>query len=685
MARAAAPRRGSSKKVAARKVAARKPAGKKAAAPSLPLWKGKPQRVSVPKTRDPFINSCMTRLAPDASGLERFFISTYNSNGGSIAACINEAGEHRLYHFNKPVYPGFYGVAPEDPDTLWLCGTIDRVGRFDLRSGKIEMFQTGAPSALVFQGLVYDPPTGKLLATAFPPPNTTGFIFDTRLRKPVKTFQTPREFGGYMRLSMPNADGTWTILMHMPGWHLHIWDPRTDKIETITIKETYAPHDTAATTYMLIRDDAGRIYFPDLGWYDLTRRAFASDGPRPQSERTWFGRHGQTAWGLSVQGGTATIARWDMQTGKVHSLATIPDCPSQAVNLTGSGKIVAVNLYGEFFRFDGQTGALECTRRLDATGVGHIDTLCLIDDRRLLGTPFITQRFWEADLKTGRGEDMGRAAPNFGEIMQIKKVGSKVYMAAYADGELTEYDPALPARFPENPRVVADPPLGMRPVAIDSDGRNVFYSSSLEYGRLGSVVTRYDVRTGVSAYGMNPLGDQQINSLFCEKKTNSLIVATTVHADCQSAPATTNRACIARLDATTFEPLERIDAPAGTEYTSVLGLLSPGVWVACWSYPWWSQKWWFALKSGAMAAPTEADQRPWPMEKLSGVAYAGVPGKFVISTPEHLGVWDLAKGKLLRVLPSHGQLMRKIFVQDKSVMFHTSHEVWVLRDALAGI
>ncbi|MCX5662282.1 MAG: hypothetical protein NTW19_21595 [Planctomycetota bacterium] len=669
-----------------------------AKSPSL-LWKGKTARVAIPPTRDPFINSLMTRLTPDKNGLERFFVTTYNSISGCLAVCINEAGEHRSYRFHQKKYgathAGFYGVVQEDDDTLWLCGTIDNVSRLTLSTGKLETYETGAPSALIFQGLTFDKPTGKLLGIAFPPPKTTAFVFDTRTRKGVKVIETAQGVGNYMRYTVPNKDGTWTIVMHMPGNHLFIWDPRTDALDPVTITPTYESENFDATTYMVITDDAGRIYFPGKGWFDPVTKQYG-EGPRPQSERTWFGRIGDHAWGVSASGGNVSTFRWDMKTGKVSPVAPISDCSAQGVNLTASGKIVSVNLYGEFHRFDAMTGALECSRRLDADGVGHIDTMCLLDDRRLLGTPFITQRFWEADLKTGKGADMGRAAPGYGEIMQLRKIGKKVYLAAYAGGELTEYDPAQPARYPENPRTVADPPLAMRPVAIDTDGRILYWSSSREYGKLGCIIARYDTRTGLSTYVDSPLGDQMVTSLFYERKTDSLLVATTIHADCQSCPATADRACLARLDAKTLKPVERVDAPKGVEHSTIVGPLAPGKWVACWNRP-NAGKPWFVVESGAMKAPapapgeSESATKPWPVEKVHSVHYAGSPGKFLIHAPGQLGVWDLRKapGKLLRELPipalKPGSHIHRLFVQDATVMFNTAEEVFVLRDALKGI
>ena len=62
---------------------------------------------------------------------------------------------------------------------------------------------------------------------------------------------------------------------------------------------------------------------------------------------------------------------------------------------------------------------------------------------------------------TGRVDYIAPTATETGGVLLMWKVRRKAYMAAYTTGELSEFDPAQPARFPENPIVVADPPGGI--------------------------------------------------------------------------------------------------------------------------------------------------------------------------------------------------------------------------------
>jgi hypothetical protein len=139
---------------------------------------GPTRTAPIPEGRDPFVNTPLLRLTPGRDGRDRFWISTWNSAVGCLGVCIDETGNYRVYRFRSHRLPGFYSAVQTDDDILWLCGRLSTVVRLDLASGKYDACETGAPDALVFQGMAYDPATGKLVAAAFPPPKTIGFSFD---------------------------------------------------------------------------------------------------------------------------------------------------------------------------------------------------------------------------------------------------------------------------------------------------------------------------------------------------------------------------------------------------------------------------------------------------------------------------------------------------------------------------
>jgi len=655
------------------------------ATPNHSVSNPKVRRAPIPATRDPFINSLLIRIAPRADGTERFWVSTWNSLLGALGAVVGEDGEYRIYRAPDHSMPGFYSAAPagpNDPEGMWLCGNLNQAIHLDLEIGKFEAYATGGPSALVFAGMPFDMETGKLLAVAFPPPKTVAVSFDFCNRQPGKVMDAPT-VGHYMRYSFPNGDGTWTIVMHMPGERLLVWDPRTDGLEEVDISYTQELVHTNGSTYQLLRDKRWGVYFPFRGWYNPLTRSFGGDGPQPHGEMTWFGNLGDSAVGVNAQGATASLGLWNFATGEVQHIATVTDCHVQNFNLTASGKIVAVSLYGEFHKYDARTGALELSRRMETDAIGAVDCICRIDRDRVVGTPFITQRFWESNLATGQGSDSGRVAPGFGEIMQIQPLGGKIYMAAYTGGELVEYDPGSPARFPENPRVVADPPGGMRPVAICTDGRHVFYSCSREYGNLGSTLTRYDTHTGQVLDMPDPVRDQQIRSLMHDTANKRLWGGTTFHADCQSCPPTTDICYFAAFDVETLQATETWAAPAGTITASVLGPLD-------------SHRWLFRCEGeftgGASGGNFAFD--PLNGEVPSGdrlqalpdgtraVEFSGRAGLFVLLVEQRVEMWDMNSHIQVKVLHDSPEWIQRIAVDGDSIIVVLSREIVVLEECL---
>jgi len=625
----------------------------------IPIWQGTPLRVRTPKVRDPFVNTNLISLGAGMDGEERFWISTWNSMVGTLAALVTETGKTRMYRFGKH-HAGFYSAAQEDADTLWLCGGLSHVVRLTLSTGKFEVFPTGAPYALVFQGMVFDPVTGKLFVAAFPYTSTTAFSFDTRTRQTAQIYDHLAP-DYYMRFHFPNGDGSYSCLLHVPGETIVRWDPQTETTEAWQYHtEADCENMSDGTFYHLINDDAGRWYFPGRGWYDPCRRLFAKDGPRPQQEMTWFARRGMQAWGCNTEEAITSVGIWDMTTGAVRHVCRIPDASLSSVNLSQAGKIVAVDMKGIFSRFDGESGELELSKKLPSDSYGQVDCLCRIDEERLLGTPFITQRFWEVNLRTGKGMDCGRAAPGAGEVLLTWKIGHKVYMAAYTGGELVEYDPAEHAHFPENPRVVADPPHGMRPVAAADDGRTIYYSCSVEYGHLGSVLTKYDTRTGIARYHQHPLPDQQIRSLCFDRPTRTLLCGTTIHADCQSCPPRADRCYLALIDADTLHVLAQAAAPEGASWANVVGPLSRGCYLCTCDGPEGAR--WFVMEVADFQMPEYGTMHEQP-PGTRNISYAGTPGLFVLHIKDRFEVWDM-RTQRLRLRLCRNPRAHRYFVQD---------------------
>jgi|GEM_PF-1018555 len=660
-------------------------------------WNREIMRVAIPATRDPFINTFLTPVGCDEYGAERFWISSWNSNLGTQGVLVDENGRERIYRFPLP-HAGFYSCVQEDNDTLWLCGNLARVVRLTLSTGDYEAYETGAPAALVFAGMAIDRVHKKLFAVAYPG-KVTAFSFDYEKREPVKAYDDvyagsnlpPEKQAIYMRYHFPNSDGTYNIVLMIAGAVFLRWDPAKDTLEPFQLKDAH-PHRWEAEKQrvekyfngdiaFIVGENPDHYYLPYLGWLDSTTNQF-TDGPRPEREAKWFARRENLAWGWRGDGTTSTISLWNLNDGSVRDICEIPDFKGGGVCLSRNNKIVAVTIYGQFLRFDALTGEQEISRILPTDVVGAVDCLCRIDEERLLGTPFITQRFWEANLKTGEGSDCGRAAPGVGEVLLTWNINQKIYMASYTQGILTEYDPATMVDFGENPRVVAEAPDGMRPITAAQDGETLYYSCSYHYGHLGCVLTKYNVLTGEVVYRHNPVPGLSINTWHYHKPGRCLIAGTTIHADCRSCPPTEEQSVLARVCPDTLEVLEVKSIVEKSWQSLVYGQLNDATYlVQVFSAE--DDRGWYrvdaqTLESLPLTHPALEDA------DLNYVKYTGKPGYYIWRIQKRFELWDMNRMECVMLLHP-GEDVHLCFVQGDSVYLGTHKEILVLEDCLKGL
>jgi len=635
-------------------------------------------RVPIPRCREPFVNTPLLSLGVRADGREQFWISTYNNIDGCTGVLLDDRGEHRLYRLRG--IGGAYSAVAVDADTLWLSSDLAKMTRLSLASGEVRHFATGAPSALTFEGMPYDPDTGKVFALAHPGLRTAAVSFDIRRRKPVRVYEAPCE-DAYMRSSFANGDGTYTVLVEVPQLTFLRWDP---KRETVEVLERAA--GSIGLFHRLAHGKDGRAYIPRMGWFDPRRGGRTTAGPRPQREMTWFARRDNVIFGARRTDSGSVVESWNLDSGAQQEVANVDNALAFGFCLTRSGKLVGISVYGDFTRHDPTDGRLEISRRLPVTGIQRVDCLVRLDAERMLGTPFITQRFWEVNLRTKRGFDCGRAAPSGGEILKTWRLRRRVYMAEYAGGRLVEFDPARHAHFPENPRVVAAPPRAMRPLGATNDGRHLYYSCSAPYGHLGSTVTRYDTRTGESLAAVSPLPDMKILSLWYQRRTKSLLASASIHADCKSAPPTQERAQLARLSAADLSVLETASAPDGVEECVIYGPLGRGRWLCesrgrhTWGGP--DARGTFVFNEASFSGAPVTSAEPWPEPCLS-MTWAGKVGLFVWNTAGRIELWDMRRRQKLRLIRRARDVYR-VLVDGPNLYLIRPREILVLDDALAN-
>lgn len=645
----------------------------------------KSYEVAIPRTRDPFVNAQLIPAGIDSeTGEERFWATTWNGVSGCIGALVTPSGKNRIYRFNPEEKEfGFYGACYAGNDIMWMSCFLDSITKLDLKTGKTQTWQTGQPKELSCSGLVYDEASGKVFWATYCQCDLkrNGLVFDTKTETVSNVFKDIPLKNNQLRKAIKNIDGTYTFLNIVPNFELLWWDPKDDSIDVI-LESQFAGHNNGFMNYgVVIQRPDGAIYLPQYGWFDPLKRSFV-DGPRPSSEAAWFGISGNYAYGaVNLQLGNASVYQWNMTTGESRFIAEVPDALLYSLQLTNTGKIVCINLYGFLYRVDAMTGAIETSVKLDTDAVGHIDCLYRIDEERLLCTPFITQRFYEINLETGKGVDLGRATGGVGEVLEVCKLHDKIYMASYTKGQMVEYDPSQPSHFPENPRIVINPPeMAMRPVAMCNDGNSIFYSCSHEYGSLGCMMLKHTPATGQTVILDYPLQNQMIRSLAFDKATNRLLATTTFHADCKSCVPTDDQCVLAVLDPDTLKPLKTIPFPKGHENTRIFGIMPSGSYL-CGGTNMYAELWLgyqlylfnpATLAFNEYTVPSYTDTRP-----LKRLYFAEQPGLFVLAFEDSIELWNLETGsKIHDICVNPGFYNAKVqdgclyLISEKSIKIH---------------
>lgn len=641
------------------------------------------KKISIPPSRDPFCNTPLIHAGYDPeTGEDRYWTSTWNANVGCLGALITPSGKSRIYRIQKSGQGiagcGGYSAILTDNDTLWLYSDLRYPVKLTLSTGEYEYFdsEAGIGQGLVFAGAQYDKATHKILAFACVGGVLTGVSFDTETKKAVKVYENFTKAtlanGGFA-----NGDGTYTVRFTTGYSSLYCWDPVH---ETLEERCAVLEKITAPGFSKNLRDERGFIYIPHMGWlnpYDYT----FEEGPTPDTDMNWFGKIGDIAYGsLSTPLGIE-VYQWDMKTGKTTSLCEISNGSDFTTILTDHGDILGVTYYGEVNRFSSKNGALLFSMTLESDAIGRLDCLIRVDDHTLLGTPFITQRFWLLNVQTGEGFDAGRAASGGGEVLRVWNMNGRIYMASYTEGILTEYNPEKRINFPENPRMVAKAPHGMRPVASTQDGECLYYACNHHYGILGCVLTRYNTITGEAFYRDEPWEGQHIISMCYREQDNVIIAGTTYQSDCDATAPSSDQCYVVKIDPVTFEFVTMTKAPSGSARINVVGLLDENRYLVL-----------VTMKDKSVVLATySAQDESFEMHpekncsdyNISQIVYAGKPGMFLILSKGSIELWDITKENpevIARFLSD--EKIYNIFISGKSIQAATPTHVYDLADAL---
>lgn len=638
------------------------------------------KKFPIPVTRDPFINTPIIHAGFDPkTGEERFWTSTWNSNTGCIGVLFNENGKTKIYKFSKYkglVGSGAYSAVLEGNDKLWLCSDLGYLTRLTLSSGKCEYFKTGAPEgALVFNCMQRDEKTEKMIAGANWRGSLTCFSFDTSKCINVKTFSNFTK-SGLIRGGFKNHDFTYTLRMITNKSALYKWDPMEETIEE------KCEIDPRASCLNVIKDSRDRTYIPYMGWLNTDSYNFET-GQQPAIEAEWFARIGKFAFGMSaIPSGAFSslkgtdILKWDMESGNVKVLCSVPNL--SFCRMSRNNEIMVVSLYGEFYKFSSEDGSLLLSSLFDSNTQGLVDCIVRIDNQKILGTPFITQRFWILDTESGEGFDAGRAAPGIGQVTRCWNIDGKIYMATYNKGILTEYDPDKRIIFPENPRVVAHSPLSLRPVSHTDDGVNLYYSSNHRYGTLGCVLTKYNTITGRAYYKDNPLDNQHIISLRYNKSQNMLIGTTTFHSDVNVTPVQSDKCFIITICPEDLNVISKVELPLGSEYPRFLCAMNDTKYiVTC------SNTTDFILFDILNFNISKAEISNNHGEYIKEIIDTGIYNIILVLSNNQVSIVDISSGKFnVKEILLEDDEIRKIFVSKDSVYAVTPNYIYIVDNVL---
>ena len=151
------------------------------------------------------------------------------------------------------------------------------------------------------------------------------------------------------------------------------------------------------------------------------------------------------------------------------------------------------------------------------------------------------------------------------------EMNGKGYMAGYTTGALTEYSPDKSVNFPENPRVIIEPPTALRLTCGTRDQNSIYYMCSRKSPLHGSVAVKYCSDSDKAEYITDILPGQQFYSLMYNKKHNVLIGGTTFYADGFITKPVSDKVYLALISPEPFELTEKFEMPSGYKFAGVFG------------------------------------------------------------------------------------------------------------------
>jgi hypothetical protein len=539
-------------------------------------------RRRAPDSRLPFVNA---EIAQIIFASEPHLVSSIwgGGSGGRIYFWNPDTGSHFERRLPESV-PGAYMLKTGSDGNLYLgCGNGDLVV-FDPEADVFETLVSGEMTSITWGGCV----TEHHAVWSCSPGHAA--VFDINSRQLVKVFRPldtdePTALYGHRVIEAP--DGKIILSMHVPQARLVVLDLDTLEPQSVTPPVMLGCSWTADATFFddqtigifvgnadMKLGSLALLSYPGLGLIDTIA---PPDGVTQMGGKACFAGGKFCAFARpenSLYALNLPEKRWDRVaegwTGDDPAILS-PWGESGICGLTPGG-------IAHYLDLDtGQTTQID----LEANGPMGVHAFCAVPEEYLIvGAPFINQRFWTIDTKTGQSGDMGRAAPGGGQVNQIvwDPTTSRVLMSSYTTTSVTAYDPDRSGAWPDNPTLVSSAhEYGqMRPMALVHDGRHVWMATSPNYGTLGGALCRIDPNDGETKVWCDLVPNQRFISIVADPERRVVYAATDVMADCGSAPPTETTARIVAFDMEELVVRAEFRAPDGVDSARVCALLPTG-------------------------------------------------------------------------------------------------------------
>jgi hypothetical protein len=472
------------------------------------------------------------------------------------------------------------GMVQADGQGRIICGA-NSLFRVDPESGEVE---TLAENVIPNDGIWGGGVTSKLIVLGSSTPEGMLVIYDSVRGEVIKTFEPLHPEAGYVYHVLEAPDGRVLIMSSLPRPVITLLDQQTLEIEQLL------PEALAGLTNgqggQFIADDifylhsGNRAFLLRYPGFELITEVPAPPGVKALPHKNFLldGRVG--VWGV----GTCMLYLLDAEARRWEPMLessvvpVIPDANERCSAIAGlkDGSVCGITDRCTFFRV--KPGALRAeTRQLEITGPANAWGPWVVHDgeiNKAFGSTHVLQRFWEIDLETGAGRDLGDSGPGGGQVndMLWDPKCRLLIMVSYGSATVLAYDPAASGQFPENPRVAAHIEHNqMRPIQMLREGRKAWIISGADYACLGGALSCYDLDSEKIEVYFNPAGDLAPTRMLLEPAGGLLYLSTTIHGDCQSALTIEKSARLLVFDTAKRKVIQAFAPREGAETLKLLG------------------------------------------------------------------------------------------------------------------